>query len=72
LPGSLQPTFYKNLTVSGGPAPARAHFDELLPDVFEGQIEPGRVFDFIGSLDQIPDGYQAMNNRSAIKALIEL
>ena len=39
------PTFYKNVTVGGGPAPVRAYIDELLPDVLEGRIEPGRVFD---------------------------
>ena len=38
-------TFFDNVTVSGGPAPARAYIEELLPDVLEGTIEPGRVFD---------------------------
>jgi threonine dehydrogenase-like Zn-dependent dehydrogenase len=42
-----------------------------LPDVLEGRIEPGRVFDWVGRLDQVPDGYRAMNDREAIKALIE-
>ncbi|MEI7846697.1 MAG: alcohol dehydrogenase catalytic domain-containing protein [Chloroflexota bacterium] len=65
------PTFFKNITISGGPAPARAYFEELLPDVLEGRIEPGKVFDFVGRLDQVPDGYRAMNARQAIKALIE-
>src|SRR5206468_9000780 len=40
-----QPAFYNNVTVSGGPAPVRAYIEELLPDVLEGRIEPGRVFD---------------------------
>lgn len=64
-------TFFSNITISGGPAPARAYIEELLPDVLEGRIEPGKVFDFVGSLDQVPDGYRAMNDRAAIKALIE-
>jgi threonine dehydrogenase-like Zn-dependent dehydrogenase len=68
---AADPTFFRNLTISGGPAPARAYFDELLPDVLEGRIEPGRVFDFVGSIDQVPDGYRAMDEREAIKALIE-
>jgi len=38
------PTFYENLTISGGPVVARAYVDELLPDSLEGKIEPGRVF----------------------------
>jgi threonine dehydrogenase-like Zn-dependent dehydrogenase len=66
-----QPAFYNNLTVSGGPAPARAYMEELLPDVLEGRIEPGRVFDWVGGLDEVPDGYRAMNERKAIKVLIE-
>jgi threonine dehydrogenase-like Zn-dependent dehydrogenase len=65
------PTFFSNLTISGGPAPARAYFDELLPDTLDSRIEPGRVFDFAGNLDRVPDGYRAMNDRQAIKALIE-
>ena len=64
-------TFFSNITISGGPAPARAYIGELLPDVLEGRIEPGRVFDWVGRLEQVPDGYRAMNNRKAIKALIE-
>lgn len=65
------PTFFNNLTISGGPAPARAYFDELLPPILEGRIEPGRVFDFVGTIDQVPDGYRAMDEREAIKVLIE-
>jgi threonine dehydrogenase-like Zn-dependent dehydrogenase len=65
-------TFFDNITIAGGPAPARAYIEELLPDVLEGRIEPGRVFDRVGPLDEVPDGYRAMNDREAIKVLIEL
>jgi threonine dehydrogenase-like Zn-dependent dehydrogenase len=65
------PAFFKNITVAGGPAPARAYMGTLLPDVLEGRIEPGKVFDFVGSLDQVPEGYRAMNARKAIKVMIE-
>src|SRR5947199_2373642 len=44
MPAS-QPAFYNNVSVSGGPAPVRAYIDELLPDILEGRIEPGQVFD---------------------------
>jgi threonine dehydrogenase-like Zn-dependent dehydrogenase len=71
IPEAL-PTFFNNLTIRGGPAPARAYIEELLPDVLEGRIEPGRVFDRVGPLDEVPDGYRAMNEREAIKFLIEL
>ncbi len=64
--------FYNNITVSGGPAPVRAYIEELLPDVLEGRIEPGRVFDRVVRLDEAPDGYRAMNEREAIKVMIEL
>jgi threonine dehydrogenase-like Zn-dependent dehydrogenase len=70
MPAS-QPAFYNNVTVSGGPAPVRAYIDELLPDVLEGRIEPGRVFDRVVSLDGVPDGYRAMNNREALKVMVE-
>jgi threonine dehydrogenase-like Zn-dependent dehydrogenase len=70
IPTTLK-TFFDNVTISGGPAPARAYIEELLPDVLEGRIEPGRVFDRVTNLDGVPDGYQAMNEREAIKVLIE-
>lgn len=65
------PTFFNNVTIGGGPAPARAYIEELLPDVLEDRIEPGRVFDRVARLDGVPDGYRAMNEREAIKVLIE-
>jgi threonine dehydrogenase-like Zn-dependent dehydrogenase len=65
-------TFFDNVTIAGGPAPARAYIEELLPDVLEGRIEPGRVFDRVSPLDDVPDGYRAMNDREALKVLIEL
>ncbi len=70
IPGS-DPAFYNNLTISGGPAPVRAYIEELLPDVVEGRIEPGRVFDRVITLDQVPDGYRAMNEREAIKVMVK-
>ena len=69
MPAAM-PTFFNNVTIAGGPAPARAYIAELLPDVLEGRIEPGRVFDWAGGLDQVPDGYRAMYDRKAIKAII--
>ena len=65
------PTFFKNVTIAGGPAPARAYIEELMPDVLEGRITPGRVFDRVTNLDGVPDGYRAMDARDAIKVMIE-
>jgi threonine dehydrogenase-like Zn-dependent dehydrogenase len=68
---STRPLFYKNITVSGGPAPVRAYIEELLPDVLEGRIEPGRVFDRTVGLDGVPDGYRAMDSRESIKVMVQ-
>jgi threonine dehydrogenase-like Zn-dependent dehydrogenase len=64
-------SFFKNVTIAGGPAPVRAYIEELMPDVMEGRIEPGRVFDRVTDLDGVPDGYRAMNDRESIKVMIE-
>jgi threonine dehydrogenase-like Zn-dependent dehydrogenase len=69
MPAS-QPAFYDNVTVGGGPAPVRAYIEELLPDVLDGRIEPGRVFDRVVGLDEVPDGYRAMNERESIKVMV--
>jgi threonine dehydrogenase-like Zn-dependent dehydrogenase len=58
--------------VGGGPAPVRAYVEELLPDVLEGRIKPGKVFDRVVGLDGVPDGYRAMNEREAIKVMVEV
>ncbi|MFE2563576.1 zinc-binding dehydrogenase [Streptomyces mirabilis] len=63
--------FMNNITVTGGVAPARAYIEELLPDVIEGKIEPGRVFDRTVSVDEVPDGYRAMAAREALKVLVQ-
>ena len=70
MPAS-RPAFFGNVTVGGGPAPVRAHIDELLPDVLEGRIEPGRVFDQVTNLEGVPDGYRAMNEREALKVMVK-
>jgi threonine dehydrogenase-like Zn-dependent dehydrogenase len=66
-----QEAFYKNVTVGGGPAPARAYIEELLPDILEGRIEPGRVFDRSVPLEETPEGYRAMDERKAIKVMVK-
>src|SRR5207302_9873965 len=69
MPGS-QTAFYGNITVGGGPAPVRAYIEELLPDILEGRIEPGRVFDRNVGLDGVPDGYRVMAERESIKVMV--
>jgi threonine dehydrogenase-like Zn-dependent dehydrogenase len=69
FPGNV--AYWKNVSVGGGPAPARAYIEELLPDVLEGRIQPGRVFDRTTDLDGVPEGYRVMNDREALKVLID-
>ena len=69
MPAS-QTSFFRNVTVSGGPAPVRAYIADLLPDVLSGRIEPGRVFDRVVGLDGVPEGYRAMNDRESIKVMV--
>jgi len=65
-----QQAFYANISVGGGPAPVRAYIETLLPDILEGRIQPGRVFDRTIPLDEVPDGYRAMNEREALKIMV--
>jgi threonine dehydrogenase-like Zn-dependent dehydrogenase len=64
--------FYRNVGAHGGPAPARAYIPELLDDVLEGHINPGRVFDFTTDLGGIAQAYAAMDERRAIKSLVKV
>ncbi|HEV7769594.1 MAG TPA: zinc-dependent alcohol dehydrogenase family protein [Solirubrobacterales bacterium] len=69
MPGG-QASFYGNVRIGGGPAPVRAYVEELLPDILDGTIEPGRVFDRTVDLDGVPDGYRAMDERDALKVMV--
>ena len=62
--------FLRNVTLTGGVAPARAYIEELLPDILEGRVQPGRVFDRTVSLDDVADAYRAMADREALKVLV--
>ncbi|HSO99459.1 MAG TPA: zinc-dependent alcohol dehydrogenase family protein [Solirubrobacteraceae bacterium] len=64
--------FYRNKGVLGGPAPARTYIPELLGDVLDGRIEPGRVFDLETDLDGVGEAYAAMDERRAIKSLVRV
>jgi len=65
--GSL---FGPNITLTGGPAPARAYIQTLMPDVLAGLVNPGRVLDREVLLDQTPQGYKDMDTRQALKVLV--
>jgi threonine dehydrogenase-like Zn-dependent dehydrogenase len=60
----------RNVTLTGGPGAQRPYIEELLPDVLEGRIEPGKVFDHTVGFDGVPDGYRLMDAREALKVLV--
>jgi threonine dehydrogenase-like Zn-dependent dehydrogenase len=62
--------FGRNITLTGGPGAQRPYIEELLPEVLDGRIEPGRVFDRTVGLDDTPEGYRAMDSREALKVLV--
>ena len=64
--------FGRNIGLAGGVAPARAYIEELLADVLDGTVAPGRVFDQTRPLDQVADGYRAMDERTSIKTMLKL
>jgi hypothetical protein len=64
-------SFIKNISISGDSAAIRNYTSDLIPDVLEGMIQLGKVFDLKGSIGQVLQGYCAMNDRQAIKLLIE-
>jgi threonine dehydrogenase-like Zn-dependent dehydrogenase len=68
---NTRPVFYNNVTISGGPAPVRAYIEELLPDILEGRIQPGLVFDRTVGLDAIPEAYRDMDARKALKVMLK-
>jgi threonine dehydrogenase-like Zn-dependent dehydrogenase len=64
------PLFYSHVHLHGGPAPVRRYLPQLIDLVFEGRINPGKVFDLVLPLDRVAEGYRAMDERVAIKTLL--
>jgi threonine dehydrogenase-like Zn-dependent dehydrogenase len=62
--------FYAHVHLHGGPAPVRRFLPELIDLIWKGRINPGKVFDLVLPLDQVAEGYRAMDERRAIKALL--
>ncbi len=62
--------FFAHVHLHGGPAPVRRYLPELIDQVWNGKINPGKVFDLRLPLDQVAEGYRAMDERRAIKALL--
>ncbi|HEV7991300.1 MAG TPA: zinc-dependent alcohol dehydrogenase family protein [Gemmatimonadaceae bacterium] len=62
--------FYTHAHLHGGPAPVRRYLPKLIDLVLRGEIDPGKVFDLTLPLDQVAEGYRAMDERRAIKTLL--
>src|SRR3954466_641235 len=62
--------FYTHVHLHGGPAPVRRYLPKLIDLVMNGTINPGKVFDLTLPLEQVAEGYRAMDERSAIKTLL--
>ena len=65
-----QPLFFSHVHLHGGPAPVRQYLPKLIDLVFNGAINPGKVFDLVLPLTQVAEGYRAMDERRAIKTLL--
>jgi threonine dehydrogenase-like Zn-dependent dehydrogenase len=65
-----QELFYSHVHLHGGPAPVRRFLPELIALVWNGKINPGKVFDLTLPLDRVAEGYRAMDERRAIKTLL--
>jgi threonine dehydrogenase-like Zn-dependent dehydrogenase len=65
-----QQLFFSHVHLHGGPAPVRKYLPKLIDLVFNGAINPGKVFDLVLPLTQVAEGYRAMDERRAIKTLL--
>jgi threonine dehydrogenase-like Zn-dependent dehydrogenase len=63
--------FYAHVHLHGGPAPVRRYLPHLIDLVWARKIHPGMVFDLTLPLDQVAEGYRAMDERRAIKVLLQ-
>src|SRR6478609_633614 len=66
----VEQLFYSHVHLHGGPAPVRRYLPELMKLVLDRKINPGKVFDLTLPLDQVAEGYRAMDERRAIKTLL--
>ncbi|MFC9684176.1 zinc-dependent alcohol dehydrogenase family protein [Streptomyces sp. NPDC056948] len=69
LPG--EELFFAEVHLHGGPAPVRRFLPELIQLIWDRKIDPGKVFDLTLPLDQVAEGFKAMDERRAIKTLLQ-
>lgn len=66
-----QSLFFSHVHLHGGPAPVRRYLPHLIDLVLHEKINPGKVFDLTLPIDQVAEGYRAMDERRAIKTLLQ-
>ena len=66
----IRTMFGSNVGVRGGVAPVRHYVEELLPEVLDGRLDPGPVFDLELPMSQVAEAYRAMHERRSIKTLL--
>ncbi|WP_136689337.1 zinc-dependent alcohol dehydrogenase family protein [Halorhabdus amylolytica] len=71
-PAFVEQLFSKNASFTGGPAPVRAYAEELVADVVQGTLDPSPIFTKTVDLDDVPEGYRAMDEREAVKVMVKL
>ena len=62
--------FFSGVHLHGGPAPVRRFLPELMELIWDRKIDPGKVFDLTLPLEEVAEGYRAMDERRAIKTLL--
>jgi len=67
-----QQLFFKQQRMLGGPAPVRRFLPDLMSRVLAGSIKPGKVFDLVLPIEQVAEGYKAMDERRAIKTMLRV
>ena len=68
----IRDMFRRNIGLHGGMAPVRRYLPELLDLVLSGEVDPSPVFDLRLPLDQVAEGYRAMDERRAVKVFLEV
>jgi len=71
-PEFVEQLFVRNASFTGGPAPVRAYAEELMADVLQGTLDPSPIFTETVDLDGVPEGYEAMDERAAVKVMVKV
>jgi threonine dehydrogenase-like Zn-dependent dehydrogenase len=66
-----QKLFFAHVHLHGGPAPVRRYLPDLIERIYERRIDPGKVFDLTLPLAEVAEGYRAMDERRAVKTLLQ-